>query len=90
MSLYKVQWDYAAHYDEQDVRVAKGEVVDLPEAQAAWMNRDSPGVLKPYTARKRAARRPPNNRQVTEAKSREPRVEPITRETFGAVKDKGD
>lgn len=40
---YKVQWDYASGIGSFD----KGAVVEVDDALAEHVNRDSPGVLKP-------------------------------------------
>lgn len=98
MPQYKVLRDYVAAYGEEIYSGQAGKVVDLPEEVAAWLNRDSPGRLKSHTSRKRAVKRAPRNRQVTRAETRRRQqytgdpgdAGPITRETFGAVKDKGD
>jgi hypothetical protein len=49
---------------------AKGDVVELDEELAAWANRDSPGVLEPYKEKKRAAEKPPEDRQVKSSRKR--------------------
>lgn len=96
MPQYKVLRDFAADYGERAYSGQKGQIVDLADEVAAWLNRDSPGRLRPYKGRKRAVTRAPRNRQVTEAQTRGRRQytgDPgdggaITRETFGAVKDR--
>ena len=45
---YKVQWDYTSNIGSFD----KGAVVEVDDALAEHVNRDSPGVLKPAKEQK--------------------------------------
>ena len=63
MPAYQFQQRYRSSYGQGD----KGDVVELTADQAAAINRDSPGTLKPKA---RAVESAPNNRQVTSAKNR--------------------
>lgn len=70
MTTYTVQWKYASSYGGP---WREGEVVELDEAVATAVNRDSPNVLVPKTAVKpktRAKKAPTKTRQVTKAKDR--------------------
>ncbi len=42
MATYVVKWDYRG----KPGPYVKGEVVELTEEQAEWLNRDSPGVVE--------------------------------------------
>ena len=85
MPEFKYTQRYRSSYGQGD----KGDVVDLPDDQAADINRDAPGTLEPVTE-KRAVEKAPNNRQVTGARNRNDRgtQEPIDKTTFKAVRDK--
>lgn len=64
MGLYNVQWNYRTH------RLGpwtEGEVIDLTDAEAIAVNKDSPGVLVPVRVATPAARvidAAPNDRMV--------------------------
>jgi len=45
MAWYKAQWAYRS--DLWPEPIAEGAVLDVTDDQAAMLNRDSPGVLKP-------------------------------------------
>lgn len=83
MPTYTFTQSYRSSYGQGD----KGDVVELSEAQAADINRDSPGTLELQKQSARAVEKAPNNRQVTAAKNRG-KEEPIDKTTFKAVRDK--
>lgn len=57
---YEVQHPYAAQRDgERFGPWAKGETVELGPDTAAWVNRDSPGCLKPARAAGGGRQQPP-------------------------------
>lgn len=66
---YIVQWDYASNLGGP---WKAGQKVELSEAEAEAINRDSPGVLdaKPPAEAKREVAEPPKDRQVKAAKGR--------------------
>lgn len=67
MARYVVQWDYRAG----ELTLAEGDVVELDEELAAWLGRDSPGVIVPFVPRrKRMIKRPPRDRMVREGENR--------------------
>lgn len=72
MTTYTVQWNYASSYGGP---WREGEVVELDEAVATAVNRDSPGVVVPKKpkpkpeAKPRAKNAPTKTRQVTKAKA---------------------
>lgn len=80
MPQYTFQWRYTSSYGSG----AEGETVDLDEATAAAINRDSPGVL---VAGKRAMASAPKDRQVKGAQNRAAES-PIDKTTYKAVRDK--
>jgi hypothetical protein len=45
MPRYKVNKRYSAMYNATRLDYAAGAEVDLPQAQADWVNRDCPGTL---------------------------------------------
>ncbi|MCI0678531.1 MAG: hypothetical protein L0Z63_05760 [Actinobacteria bacterium] len=51
---YKVQWDYKSNIGSFD----KDSVVEIDEALAEHLNRDSPGVLKPASSKHKASSKP--------------------------------
>lgn len=68
MKKYKVQWDYRSATLGPWV---KGEVVELDPALAEAVNRDSPGVLRPVTARtKKRAKKSSKDRMARGSKDR--------------------
>lgn len=83
---YRVKRDYRAFYGEEWIQLAKGKTVELDEAVAEWVNRDSPGTLVEVKSRRRA-QKPAQDRQQRLVDDRGPQI-PMTRENFGAVKDK--
>ena len=82
MPQYTFQWRYASSYGSG----AEGETVDLDEATAAAINRDSPGVLA-FAASERAVAGAPKDRQVKGAQNRAAES-PIDKTTYKAVRDK--
>lgn len=48
----------------------KGQVVELNELDAAWVNRDSPGVLEAIETETRALESPPHDRQIKRAREK--------------------
>jgi len=91
---YIVQFDY--HSDAATWQA--GAIVDLPEDEAAWFNRDAKGVLKPIVDMpapvvaqvvERIVAKATHDRMVRKAKARtnDPNAM-ITRETFKAVRDR--
>lgn len=80
MPAFTFQWRYRSSYGEGEA----GQTVDLDEATAEAINRDSPGVL---VAGERAVKSAPKNRQVTGASDRGAQ-EPIDKATFKAVREK--
>lgn len=54
MSRYTVRHRYRAVLDHQAVQLEKGSTVDLDDAQAEWVNRDSPGCLEPERQKRRS------------------------------------
>lgn len=79
MSQYQVQWNYRSSLGKLD----EGQIVEATEGEAEAFNRDSPGVLSPWTGEA-----PPQDRQVKAPKQRRDRGEgeAMSRETFKAVK----
>jgi hypothetical protein len=50
MPLFKVESSYSSYHDgRQFGPYEPGEVVELEQADAEWVNRDAPGTLKPAT-----------------------------------------
>lgn len=46
MPKYKVRWNYESrNWNGDIITLRKGEVVELEEAVADWVSKDSPGVL---------------------------------------------
>ena len=64
---YSVQWDYASSMGGP---WKKGQPVELDPAEAAVINRDSPGVLVEDKPAQRAPKAAPKDRQVKAASSR--------------------
>lgn len=68
MARYIVKWDYVSHAH----RLTKGQVVELEDAEAEWLQRDSRGVLElvvppapePPVVEVRAPEAPPADRMV--------------------------
>lgn len=59
MTEYRLNHAYEASRDGLRFgRWEAGEVVDLEPADAEWIERDSPGALKPVTKRKQADEKP--------------------------------
>jgi hypothetical protein len=86
MAEYRFTQRYRSSYGEG----AKGDVVELTEAEAEAINRDAPGTLEPVKSGARAVEKAPSNRQVTAAKNRADRgvQEPMDTSTFKAVRGK--
>lgn len=89
----KVQWDYKSSLVAS--KLIKGDQVDLPDKLVAAINRDSPNVLKPIKekSQNRLQSEADGEREEPEAEVGEtvgvPErgvEEPITKETFKAVK----
>lgn len=59
------QWDYRSSYGAGQ----RGDVVELSEAEAAAINRDSPGVLVPE-GETRSVEAPPSDRMQRRARER--------------------
>lgn len=71
MPQFKATRRYRVIYGEKVLVFAKGDVVELDEATAAWVERDSPGTLQSYVLRrKRVMKRPPQDRMVLAAETR--------------------
>lgn len=47
MAWYKAQWSYRSSLWHEPIEA--GKILDLTEEQAAMLNADSPGVVKPVT-----------------------------------------
>lgn len=63
MPRYLVNWRYSAYRDGVTYGpYAEGDTVELSEADAAWIDRDSPGVLAAEKQAEREAK-PTANRQ---------------------------
>lgn len=45
MAFYKAQWDYRSALWPEPIKA--GQILDLTDEQAAMLNRDSAGVVKP-------------------------------------------
>lgn len=69
MSRYRVAHSYRSSYYALEV----GQVIDLDEETAAFLNRDSPGVLVPVAA-VRDVEKPEATRQVTAPTGRRTRA----------------
>lgn len=86
MPFYRATRRYRAIYmtpdGEERLGFEEGDVVSLPEAKAAWINRDSRGVLEP-APEERQVRQAPRDRMQ---RPRENRQEPITKADFKAVR----
>jgi len=41
--LYRVQWAYASQF----MTLAPGQIIELNDASARWLQNDSPGVIVP-------------------------------------------
>lgn len=60
MKLYEIQHAYRSFCDGQHYGPwEKGEVVELDDETAEWLERDSPGVLKPAKAPAKSERAKP-------------------------------
>lgn len=86
MTMYRFNWRYSSGLGVGD----KGDEIDLTTEEADLYNRDSPGVLSPVKGAKAEAEtksvdEPPADRMVKTAAKRTD--EPITKETFKAVKN---
>lgn len=72
---YEVLKAYAAKVDNEPYTLTAGSVVDLTDDFAAWLNRDSPGTVKPFEPPKpkpkaRATITAAKNRMVTDSEDR--------------------
>lgn len=47
MAVFRVARNYSAVYQSRPIAFAEGATVDVDDATAAWVNRDSPGCLVP-------------------------------------------
>lgn len=64
MPQYKAKWAYRGRYSENEtVDVHRGQVIDLAEDVAAWVNRDRPGTLEEHKPPKRAAKKAQDRQQ---------------------------
>lgn len=64
MPAYTVNHGYRSYRDGiQYGPYEAGTVIELTEADAEWLNRDSPGALTPVTAEPEREARPAVNRQ---------------------------
>lgn len=86
MPEYTVQWNYKTGTVGP---FTEGSTVILSVEEADQINRDSPGVLVEVEAKtpSKKLKSKPANRLQKEAETRQ---EPITSDTFKAVKNKGD
>lgn len=88
---FKVQWKYTSSLGGPFVA---GDVVELDEAKAEAINRDSPGVLvavNPKKAGKPVSKDEIRDRAVKQAETRgRGQQEAMTTENFAAVKPKED
>ena len=67
MPNYKVKWDYTSSLGGPWI---KGDVIEMDEAKAEAVNKDSPGVLTRYKGKQRAMNLAPQDRMVKRAKTR--------------------
>lgn len=95
MAKYTVQHRYFSYYNFKQLgEWQPGDVVDLEEDEAAFVQRDSPGCLVPYVDLRRAVEAAPHDRMVKKASSRQPKDRqgdpsdqgPITKADFKALK----
>ena len=73
MPKYKVRWNYESRSWNGDIiMLRKGEVMELEEAVAEWVIKDSPGVLHRLSSedQPRLVDIPPNDRMVKGARKR--------------------
>ncbi len=93
MPRFIVRWDY--HSDAATYQ--KGQVVDLDADFAAWLQRDSRGVLEPIVEPQqetlpetRVVDAPAQDRQVKKPRGARGEPQLIDRSGYKAVRDKGD
>jgi len=61
---------------EELILLDEGQIVQLPEDKAAWINRDSPGALEAIEGGERQIEAAPKDRQMRQARTRQ---KPITK-----------
>lgn len=73
MRKYRVRWDYVGrNYDGRQIRLNKGDTVNLDEATAVWLLADNPGMLHELGGRgqERLLEEPEEDRMVKQARKR--------------------
>jgi pyruvate/2-oxoglutarate dehydrogenase complex dihydrolipoamide acyltransferase (E2) component len=60
-NMYEFNWRYRSDYGNYD----EGQIVQLDDEFVDFLNRDSPGVVKPYDANTRAPKKPVHHRMMT-------------------------
>lgn len=87
MSKYLVLHDYKSHLAQYKT----GDVVELDTALAEWLNRDSPGVIEPYTSQGKVEEVVKADRMVRKpGKQRAENMGEIDKSVFKAVRNKRD